>query len=67
MSTIRFAETPIDDMIQMLRTLKIGQIRLQLEDDLEFYPLRYASIYTFITAAREQPVEHEPHPSDDQD
>jgi hypothetical protein len=46
---------PIDDLIQILRTLKVSQLRRQLESDQRDNLDRYLYISNFLRLAKEQP------------
>lgn len=45
----------INELIQLMRTLTISQLRKQLEQDNREQSDRLAHVYRFIKAAKEQP------------
>jgi hypothetical protein len=44
----------VDNVIQLVRTLKTSQIRRQLEDDSKHNTDRYYSVYHFFCLAHEK-------------
>lgn len=46
----------VEMLIQLLRTLKISQIRAQLDHDVWANPMRYSMVAGFVLAACDQPA-----------
>ena len=46
--------TDIDEIIQLMRTLTLAQIRKQLEEDKRLMPKRLARVQSFFKAAKEK-------------